>query len=223
MLALADIAKMFPKPGGPVRVLDGVSLTVERGELVVVRGPSGCGKTSLLLTAGGLLAPDSGYVVVDGQDLYTLSPNRRAAFRARGTGFVFQQFHLIPYLSALDNVRTPGIAASDHTHEHRAAELLARFGLQDRMHHLPAELSTGEQQRTALARALLNDPGLVLADEPTGNLDPDNTTTVLEHLKAFARAGGAVLLVTHDAEAASLADRVIRMELGQLLYQPPAW
>ena len=215
MLTLINIAKLFLKPGGPVMALDGVSLSVARGELVVVRGPSGCGKTSLLLTAGGLLAPDTGRVKVDGQDLHALSPNQRAAFRARSIGFVFQQFHLIPYLSARDNVRTPGIA-SGHTSADRASDLLVQFGLEGRMHHLPAELSTGEQQRTALARALLNDPGLILADEPTGNLDPDNATNILEHLKAFARANGAVLLVTHDAAAAALADRIIQMENGQL-------
>ena len=216
MLTLADITKLFPKPGGPVHALDGVSLSVARGELVVVRGPSGCGKTSLLLTAGGLLAPDSGRVVIEDQDLYALSPSRRAACRARGIGFVFQQFHLIPYLSALDNVRTPGIAAPGRAQENRATALLAQFGLEERVHHLPSELSTGEQQRTALARALLNDPGLVLADEPTGNLDPANASIILEHLKALARSGTAILLVTHDAAAASLADRTIRMEQGQL-------
>jgi len=216
VLTLADITKLFRKEGGAVRALDRVSLTVDPGELVVVRGPSGCGKTSLLLTAGGLLAPESGRVAIDGQDLYALSPNQRAACRAGNVGFVFQQFHLIPYLSALDNVLVPGIATSRGAPENRAAELLAQVGLEERMDHLPGELSTGEQQRTALARALLNDPGVLLADEPTGNLDPDNAAAVLECLSAFARAGGAVLVVTHDAAAESFADRIIRMERGRL-------
>ena len=214
-LTLADVTKTFRKRDDSIRALDQVSLTVNGGELVVVRGPSGCGKTSLLLTAGGLLEPDAGCVAIGEQNLYDLSPNRRAAFRARNAGFVFQQFHLIPYLSALDNVRTPGIAVPESTPSERAADLLAQFGLGDRLHHLPGELSTGEQQRTALARALLNDPGLLLADEPTGNLDPQNAATILERLSAFAGAGGAVLVVTHDAAAASFADRIIRMDRGQ--------
>jgi putative ABC transport system ATP-binding protein len=216
MLILSDATRQFSGRGSVVRALDGVSLAVEGGELVVVRGPSGCGKTSLLLTAGGLLAPDTGRVEIDGQDPYALSPNDRATQRARTTGFVFQQFHLIPYLSALDNVRAAGIASQDSGSEDRAVDLLTQLGLAERLRHLPAELSTGEQQRTALARALLNKPGLLLADEPTGNLDPDNGGLILEHMSAFARAGGAVLLVTHDTAAAAFADRIIQMERGRI-------
>ena len=221
MLNLADITKEFRGADGPVRALDRVCLTAATGELVVVRGPSGCGKTTLLLTAGGLLAPDAGRVEIGGDDPYALSPGRRAGFRARHTGFVFQQFHLIPYLSALDNVRTASLASCEQAPQGRAAQLLAEFGLQDRLHHLPDALSTGEQQRTALARALLNEPGLLLADEPTGNLDPANASAILERLGAFAHNGGTVLLVTHDAEASAYADRVLRMDRGRLDAQTP--
>ena len=216
MLKLSGITKQFRRADGSVRALDGVSLRVEAGEMAVIRGPSGCGKTSLLLVAGGLLLPDAGDVAVGGEDLYALSPNRRAAGRARRIGFVFQQFHLIPYLSALDNVRTAAIATSRAVPGSRAADLLAAFGLQDRLHHLPAELSTGEQQRTALARALLNEPGLLLADEPTGNLDPHNSTAILQQLHAFSRSGGAVLVATHDVGAAAFADRLVEMDGGRL-------
>lgn len=217
MLGFTDVTRRFAGRRGAVQALDRVSLTVEAGELVVVGGPSGCGKTSLLLSAGGLLAPDAGRVEIDGQDLYALSPNRRAAWRTRTTGFVFQQFHLIPYLSALDNVRAPGLATARSPSPDRAAALLAGLGLEERIHHRPAELSVGEQQRTALARALFNEPGLLLADEPTGNLDPDNARILFEHLGAFARAGGAVLVVTHDAAAAAFADRIVQMEHGRFV------
>jgi ABC-type lipoprotein export system ATPase subunit len=218
MLALEAARKHYRRPGGAVRALDDVSLRVAEGEFAAVRGPSGCGKTTLLLVAGGLLAPDAGRVAVCGAEPYALSPDGRARFRSRTVGFVFQQFCLIPYLSVLDNVLAatlPGGAGADA--RARAGELLARFGLADRMEHLPGELSTGERQRTAMARALLNAPRVLLADEPTGNLDDDNAEAVLTHLAAFAAAGGAVLLVTHDARVAARADRVVRMASGRVL------
>lgn len=210
-MKLQHIGKDYDGPNGPVQALSGVSLEVERGAFVVVEGPSGCGKSTLLLAAGGLLAPDSGTVQVDGKDLYALSPNQRAAFRARAIGFVFQQFHLVPYLSVLENVMAPGVALPRPDSEARARALIARFGLGERTHHVPAELSTGERQRTALARALLNRPRLLLADEPTGNLDPENSEIVLGYMDEFARSGGAVLVVTHDSDARQYARRVIPM------------
>jgi putative ABC transport system ATP-binding protein len=190
-----------------------LSLTVARGEFVSVLGPSGCGKTTILLTAGGLLTPDAGQVTLDGTDPYALAPEARAAFRAEQVGFVFQQFHLVPYLSVLDNVMTAGLAAGDTSAGVRAkAEgLITKFGLSERTHHCPAELSVGERQRVALARALLNRPSLLLADEPTGNLDDDNAHIVLDTLRQFAHDGGAVLLVTHDQRTADLADKEIRL------------
>jgi ABC-type lipoprotein export system ATPase subunit len=196
--------------------VDGISLTVAPGEFVAVQGPSGCGKTTLLLAAGGLLQPSSGLVLVNGQDPYALSPEDRARFRAAHLGFVFQQFHLIPYLSVLDNVLAPCIALPPAGAGDRACELIAHFGLEDRALHVPAELSTGERQRVALARALLNRPKLLLADEPTGNLDRDNARIVLGYLAEFAKSGGAVLLVTHDAAAAEFAQRTLRLIEGRL-------
>jgi len=208
-----------------------VSLSVQPGELVVVRGPSGCGKTTLLLAAGALLTPDEGRVLVDGQDPYGLPREERARLRAATIGFVFQQYHLIPYLSVLENVMTPALAVRDQSYQRsavmcsenpcttrsRAAELLERFQLADRADHLPAELSTGERQRTALARALFNRPSLLLADEPTGNLDPENAAIVLKHIAEFARSGGAVLVVTHDEAAKPYADQIIHLRKGRII------
>jgi ABC-type lipoprotein export system ATPase subunit len=211
MLEIQALSKTYPGPAGPVRALASLSLAVGNGEFVAVQGPSGCGKTTLLLAAGGLLRPDEGTVLVDGCDLYSLSPEARAGFRATHIGFVFQQFHLVPYLSVLDNVLCPSLAASVPDARSRALELIEHFGLGHRLHHVPGELSTGERQRTALARALLARPGLVLADEPTGNLDADSGQVVLRHLQDFARSGGAVLLVTHDSRAAEHTDRICRL------------
>jgi ABC-type lipoprotein export system ATPase subunit len=212
LLELHDLNKSFAGPNGEVRAVDGMTLSVESGEFVAVRGPSGCGKTTLLLAAGGLLAPDGGDVRVAGEDPYQLSPEQRARFRAQHIGFVFQQFHLVPYLNVLDNILVPSLALASTDCRARAEQLAAQFGLGDRLHHVPAQLSTGERQRTALARALLNEPELVLADEPTGNLDGDNARAVLNALADFARAGGGVLLVTHDPLAAEHAVRSVEMK-----------
>jgi putative ABC transport system ATP-binding protein len=183
---------------------------------VAVQGPSGCGKTTLLLAAGGLLQPSNGRVLIDGQDPYAFSPEQRARFRGQKIGFVFQQFHLIPFLSVLDNILAPTLAFPTPDAPEHARELIAHFGLQDRVHHVSASLSTGERQRTALARALLNRPKLLLADEPTGNLDGDNGVIVLNCLAEFAKNGGAVLLVTHDSAAVQAAHRVVCLCEGKL-------
>ena len=220
MLTLTDISKQFEGPGGSVQALQSVTLTVHPGELVVIRGPSGCGKSTLLLTAGGLLMPSSGQTHIGDQDIYALTSNERAAFRARHIGFVFQQFHLIPYLAAIDNVLAPSMAVPSTQAKDRAVELLTQFGLSHRIHHLPAKLSIGEQQRTALARALLNNPKLILADEPTGNLDPQNADILLNQLQAFANAGGTELLVPHDVNATSVANRTYQMKSGLLTETP---
>ena len=219
MLEITNLSKRYSHAGGAVDALADVSLTVGAGEFVSVQGPSGCGKSTLLLAAGGLLAGDSGQVLLSGEDPYALGPDARAALRARRIGFVFQQFNLVPYLSVLDNVLSPSLAAKKGSEapSSRARELIEHFGLGHRMEHKPSELSVGERQRTALARALLNRPGLILADEPTGNLDADNACAVLEYLAEFARAGGAVMLVTHDDRAAGYARRVLRMREGRLV------
>lgn len=221
MLELSKVSKSFRGPEGEVRALEAVSLSVGAGELVVVHGPSGSGKTTLLLIAGGLLRPSAGEVLVEGRDPYRLGPNRRSALRAESVGFVFQQFQLIPYLDVLDNVRAPSAARPQPGALDRARELVRRFNLEHRINHVPAQLSTGERQRTALARAVLNRPKLILADEPTGNLDDENATMALDYLAEFADQGSAVLLVTHDAGAAGRAHRTFRLDEGKLAPASP--
>lgn len=215
MLTLKDITKTYPSGRHVVTAVSNVSLSVDAGEFVAVTGPSGCGKSTLLLAAGGLLKPDAGVVTIGETNPYTLSPNERARFRNREIGFVFQQLHLVPYLSVLNNVRAPAIVSGQAAQD-RALELIDEFGLSDRISHLPGKLSVGERQRTALARALLNEPRLMLADEPTGNLDRENSRIVLDHLRKFAGGGGGVLLVTHDPEAAAAADRIVEIRDGLL-------
>lgn len=215
-LRLTGISKTFHGPSGPVPVLDQIALALAPGGIDAIRGASGSGKTTLLLIAGGLLRPDQGSVTLAGDDLYACPPGRRAAMRAAGIGFVFQQFHLLPYLSVLDNILVPALTGDARALRPRAQHLAERFGLAHRLAHRPAALSTGERQRVALARALLRQPRVVLADEPTGNLDQENAALVMSHLTEFAQAGGAVLLATHDPRAAAHATRRWRLEHGRL-------
>ncbi len=217
MLEFKNISKWFEGPDGKVTALDKVSLSVSPGEFLAVRGPSGCGKTTLLLTAGGLLRPNSGQVSLDGNDPYALSPEKRSQMRACMIGFVFQQFHLIPYLTVRQNILAPSLALPATEVDKRAQELVSHFGLDERAGHVPAQLSTGQRQRTALARALLNKPKIILADEPTGNLDEDNADIVFGYLSQYVVEGGCVLLVTHDVRAAAHATRILQMVDGRLI------
>jgi len=185
-----------------------LDLSVGKGEFVAVRGPSGSGKTTLLLMVGGMVRPTEGELLVDAVDIYAMSPGRRAQWRARTIGIVFQMFHLLPYASVLENILLPVLAGA-LVRRREAVELLDRLGLSERLKHRPSELSTGERQRVAIARALLRRPPIVLADEPTGNLDPDSATTVMDHLADYHRQGGTVLLVTHEALAAGYAQRIV--------------
>ena len=217
MLRIEQISKTFQAGGGPVHAVTGVSAEVQSGEYVAIQGPSGCGKSTLLLMAGGLLTPDDGSIAVDGTDLYRLGDSERAAFRARHIGFVFQRFHLVAYLNVVENVLAATVAQEIPRARERALELVERFGLTPRVRHYPSQLSTGERQRVALARALLVQPKLILADEPTGNLDPENGVQVLRALAEAAKSGVAVVLVTHDPEATRFASRTIRMRQGQVV------
>jgi ABC-type lipoprotein export system ATPase subunit len=217
MLEFDNVSKWFNGTQGKVTALKGISFSVLPGELLAVRGPSGCGKTTLLLTAGSLLRPSEGQLNLDGEDPYALSPEKRSELRGRAIGFVFQQFHLIPYLTVRQNIMTASLAVPQIEASERAQKLISRFGLEDRADHVPAKLSTGERQRTALARALLNEPKIILADEPTGNLDEDNAQTVFGYLSQYVSDGGCVLLVTHDARAAAHATRSLQMSRGQLV------
>jgi putative ABC transport system ATP-binding protein len=203
------------KKYGTLAALKGVSFYIARGEWVALMGPSGSGKTTLINILGGLDALTEGRVVVDGVDLQKLSESEMVRYRAEKIGFVFQQFHLVPYLNALENVM---LAQYFHsvTDEREAAEALERVGLGDRLTHLPAQLSGGEQQRVAIARALINHPKLILADEPTGNLDEANEKLVLDIFRELHNSGHTIVMVTHDPEIARQADRRIELAHGHL-------
>ena len=200
---------------GRVAALDGVSLAVEEGDWRVVMGPSGSGKTTLLNVFAGLDRPTAGRVAVAGAEVAGLGPRELARFRRETVGLVFQEFHLIPYLTALENVMLAQYVHS-LTDRGEAAEALARVGLADRLEHLPSQLSGGEKQRVCVARALINHPRLILADEPTGNLDEDNERQVLEIFAGLHRRGQTLVVVTHNPAIAALADRVVRLEHGRL-------
>jgi len=198
-----------------VRALDDVSFDVAEGEWIAIMGPSGSGKTTLINILGGLDQPTSGRAVVDGVEVGSLNERGLTRYRSEKIGFVFQQFHLVPYLSAVENVM---LAQYFHSmaDERQAAEALVRVGLGERLEHLPTQLSGGEQQRVALARALINHPKLILADEPTGNLDEANERIVLDLLCELHDAGHTILLVTHSAEIGRMADRRIELAHGRL-------
>jgi ABC-type lipoprotein export system ATPase subunit len=217
MIRCDEVTKIFRKNGSEVTSLDRFTAKVAEGEFVAVRGPSGSGKTTLLLTLGGMQRPSAGSVELAGRDLYALSPAERARLRSSEIGFVFQMFHLVPYLDLLANVllACPGKPSAEV--RQRASGLMDELGLADRASHRPGELSAGERQRLAVARALLNRPKLILADEPTGNLDPENAAEVIRHLAEFHRGGGTVVLVTHGAAADAHADRTLRLEQGRLV------
>ena len=213
LVQVEDISKTF----GGVRALDSVTFDVRAGEWIAIMGPSGSGKTTLINILGGLDRPTSGRAVVDGVNVGILGERELTRYRAERVGFVFQNFNLVPYLSALENVM---LAQYFHsvTDETEAAESLGRVGLGDRLDHLPSQLSGGEQQRVALARALINHPKLILADEPTGNLDEANEQIVLEILRELHRSGHTILLVTHSSEIGRMADRRIELAHGRLMH-----
>jgi putative ABC transport system ATP-binding protein/lipoprotein-releasing system ATP-binding protein len=200
-----------------VEVLHGIDLTIHRGEKVFLCGPSGAGKTTLLYTLAGLERPERGTVLIDGTNLYALPRRRQAEFRNRHIGYVFQNFHLLPELTALENVAVPGAIAGQCTNE-AAMQALELVGLAHRAHHLPAELSGGEQQRTAIARAIVNRPKVLFADEPTGNLDSHNGAAVIDILTRLADESDMTLVVvTHDLGLATAGDRTLVIRDGTLL------
>jgi lipoprotein-releasing system ATP-binding protein len=212
------VTKSYPSPGGGrLDVLKGVDLELERGTIVALLGPSGAGKSTLLHVVGGLDRPDDGSVWVDGRELFALDAESVARFRSRTLGFVFQFHHLLPEFTALENVMIPGRLARRPLDDVRrdAEEALATVGLTERASHLPGELSGGEAQRVAVARALVNRPSLILADEPSGNLDRANAEALHTLLVEVARRGPTVLVATHNERLAAAADSVLILELGR--------
>jgi putative ABC transport system ATP-binding protein len=219
MFRLNEACKRYAHKEGDVVALQPTTLEILRGEFVAVVGPSGSGKTTLLSMLGGMLAPTSGRVWLEGDSLYDSSPAKRAQIRQQKIGFVFQTFNLIPYLSALENVQVPLMlqgTVSD-AQQQTATQLLERVGLAGRVHHRPSELSIGQQQRVALARTLANDPAVILADEPTGNLDPQTRLHVLNFLDELCHDGRTVVMVTHDPHAADRATRKIKLADGAVV------
>lgn len=203
-----------------VEALHEISMAVARGEMVAIMGPSGCGKTTLLNCLAGLDTIDEGEVFIQGDNLRDLTDNERTSYRARHMGFIFQDFNLLPMLSAVENVELPMLVSKVPARKARkhALELLERVGLADRARHRPAELSGGQRQRVAIARALTNDPAIVWADEPTGNLDSEAATEIMDLLCHFNREMGQTLvLVTHAPEVGQLANRIVRMRDGRIV------
>jgi len=214
VVILENVVKNYETPRGLIRALDGVSLQVKHGEFVAIRGPSGSGKTTLLMIIAAMLRVSAGTVKIDGNELDGMNGREKEEFRSSTIGFAFQMFHLIPYLNVLENVLLAAKREPLVNVEKKAVGLLDGLEMQHRIYHRPAELSTGERQRTAIARALLNGPKLFLADEPTGNLDPANARAVLDYLRELNEKGCTVVLATHETEAERYAHRLVSLDKG---------
>lgn len=216
MIRLENLRKNYQTAAGLVKALDGIDLEIKKGEFIVLRGPSGSGKTTLLMALAGMQRPTSGSVWIGQKNIYQMSIPARAKFRAENIGFVFQMFHLVGYLNVIENVSLARGVVSSALDKPGAKELLKSFGMEHRFSHKPAQLSAGEKQRTAIARALFNRPQIILADEPTGNLDPENAVAVLGYLTDFQRAGGTVIVATHQPVAEQTADRILYLRDGRI-------
>ena len=213
MIEIKNLSKIYSGNGNRVNALDNISMNIGEGEYVVIRGASGSGKSTLLLTLGAMLKPTNGNFIFENKDIYALSGKERNHFRSTNIGFVFQMFHLLPYLTLLENVTVPTFGKQ----KVYAKKMLKDLGLGDRINHKPHALSAGEKQRTAVARALINNPKIILADEPTGNLDPENAAEVINSFSQFQNKGGTVVVVTHGKEADKYADRIISLRNGKII------
>jgi putative ABC transport system ATP-binding protein len=216
MIQLEDVTKAYDMGKVEVQALCGIDLTIEDGEMVAIMGPSGSGKTTLMNILGCLDVPTSGRYLLDGIDVRRLSDSRLAKIRSRKVGFVFQSFNLVSRTSAVRNVELPLVYAGVRDRRNPARRALEQVGLSDREKHLPNELSGGQQQRVAIARALINDPALLLADEPTGNLDTASSAEIMKLLGALNEAGRTVVLITHEEEVARFAKRIVRLRDGRI-------
>ncbi|MDA2933870.1 ABC transporter ATP-binding protein [Acidobacteria bacterium AH-259-D05] len=219
VVAVEDLQMIYRVGKVEVPALRGVNFAVKEGEFVAVMGPSGCGKSTLLHLIGGLLKPTAGRILIEGVDVGSVSDVQRTEIRRQKMGFVFQSYNLLTTLTAKDNIElAKRIHGSGHYEEGSAREILQMLGLEDKMEHTPAELSGGEQQRVAIARAVINRPSILLADEPTGSLDSDNSRMVLDMLQGLnVMYGQTIIIITHDPEAASTANRTIEMRDGKIL------
>ena len=220
MLEAVELSKSYRVDDRRITVLDNINLVVEKGEFIVIEGKSGSGKSTLLSLLSGIDEPDSGRIILHNTDITELSEDQLAPFRNRTIGYVFQSFHLIPSLTALENIMFPAELNRDPEAAAKAAELLRRVALQQRQHNFPHQLSGGEKQRVALCRALVNDPEIVFADEPTGNLDSANGETILQLLLELrSELDTTLVLATHSREISSTADRIMRLADGRIQAQ----
>jgi putative ABC transport system ATP-binding protein len=219
MIEIRDLKKTYRSGDVDVHALRGVNLSVAKGEFLSVVGPSGSGKSTLFNILGGLTPPTSGTVHIDGRDLLKMTDSERTELRKKTVGFVFQKYNLLPTLSAADNIAIArDIAGNNNAADPKFDEILTLLGIRERMHHKPRALSGGEQQRVAIARAIVNHPALLLADEPTGNLDSENSTAVLGILRDLnQRLGQTILMITHDPDAAAYGHRMVRMRDGRMI------
>jgi putative ABC transport system ATP-binding protein len=218
ILKTIDLSKSYGHAEAKVEALKNVNISVKQGEFVAIVGASGSGKSSLLHLLGGVDRPTSGQVIIDGSDLYTKSENELAIFRRRKIGFVFQAYNLIPVLTTEENIKLPMLLENKKTDEAYVEELLDVLGLQERRHHLPSELSGGQQQRTAIGRALMNKPSIILADEPTGNLDSKHSNEIVDLLTfSVKKYNQTLIMITHDLNIAERADRVVRIKDGSIV------
>lgn len=222
LISIKDLTKTYQTRGGAVHALSGVSLDIYKGESVAVMGQSGSGKSTLLSIIGGLSRPSGGTIEIDGVEIYSLSQEKRADFRLKKIGFVFQQFQLIPYLTALENVMLPLASSRGSSRQKKelARHVLERVGITREINRLPSEISGGEQERVAIARALINDPPVILADEPTGSLDTKTGTEIMELFETLNREGQTLLMVTHNPLNTSYMGRTIIMKDGNLSNRP---
>ena len=217
ILRVESLTKVYGKGENEVRALDGVSFSVEKGEFIAVIGPSGSGKSTLLHILGGVDRPTSGRVLMDGKDVYAQSEDQLAIFRRRQVGLIYQFYNLIPVLNVTENITLPVLMDGQKLNQNRLAELMATLKLNGRENHLPNQLSGGQQQRVSIGRALMNAPAVVLADEPTGNLDSKNSREIVELLKVSnEKYGQTLLVITHDESIALQADRILSIEDGKI-------
>ncbi len=217
MIHIENLIKIFHSKKTDTIALNSINLHLKKGSFTLIKGASGCGKSTLLFTIGGVLNPSSGDVIVDANNIYKLSDRDMLNYRSEKIGFVYQSYHLIPYLNTKENILlgcklTKQVICSDELDG-----LIREFNLQDRLQHKPSELSEGEKQRVALMRALITNPKILIADEPTGNLDPENRHVIMAHFTKFQKQGGTVIMASHGTEADSIADTIIEMKTGEII------
>ena len=213
-----NLGKVYGKSENKVVALDNINMNVEKGEFVAIIGASGSGKSTFLHQIGGVDKPTSGQVIIDDTDIYKLNESKLAIFRRRKIGFIFQSFNLIPVLSVEENIKMPALLDHRTVDEEYFNDLVKTLGLKERLNHLPSELSGGQQQRVAIARALINKPSIVLADEPTGNLDSENAKEIIEMIKySVKKYNQTAIVITHDLNIAENADRIIKIKDGRIV------